>query len=181
MFVSPASNVYSENNELKIEVASENIDRGKSIIVAPLSLKRKRLETLGLRRLITKSLNRWSRISVITVEFQGILVQIATSDLPLNKAIVCSRPEIKISFHPLTYLGDLLKALMFLLNLNNFNSSPSPPDQRFAQRKGSSKVWKEKGLKWFSHFFFLSHYVYALLVCFTFLFLSQSSFMNYFV
>ena len=44
-------------------------------------------------------------------------------------------------------LGDLFKALMFLLNLNGFNSSPLLPDQRFAQWKGSSKVWKEKGSK----------------------------------
>ena len=46
-------------------------------------------------------------------------------------------------------LGDLLKALMFLSNLNSFNSSPSPPEQRFNSRKGSSsnsKVWKEKAL-----------------------------------
>ena len=52
------------------------------------------------------------------------------------------------SFAP---LGDLLNALMFLSNLNGFNYSPSPPDQRFAQMNGSSKVWKEKCLKWFSH------------------------------
>ncbi|KAL0012401.1 hypothetical protein SO802_007509 [Lithocarpus litseifolius] len=32
-------------------------------------------------------------------------------------------------------LGDLLKALMFLSNLNGFNSSPSPPKQRFNSRK----------------------------------------------
>ena len=57
VFVSLASNVNSENNELKIEVASENVDKGKSILAATLSLKRKRLETLGLGRLITKSLN----------------------------------------------------------------------------------------------------------------------------
>ena len=104
VFVSLASNVNSENNELKIEVASENVDKGKSILAATLSLKRKRLETLGLRRLITKSLNRRSCIFVITVEFHGILVQIVTSDLPLNKAIVCSHPGIKINFHPLLFL-----------------------------------------------------------------------------
>ena len=71
-------------------------------------------------------------------------------------------------------LGDLFKALMFLSNLNDFNSSPSPPDQRFTQRKGSSKVWKEKGSKWFSHFFFslslslflFMHYLCVLLTCF---------------
>ena len=33
------------------------------------------------------------------------------------------------------HLGDLLKALMFLSNLNGLNSSPSPPDQRFAQER----------------------------------------------
>ena len=41
-------------------------------------------------------------------------------------------------------LRDLLKTLMFLSNLNGFNSSPSPPNQGFAKWKGSSKVWKEK-------------------------------------
>ena len=72
---------------------------------------------------------------------------------------------------------DLVKALVFLSNLNDFNSSPSPLDQRFAQRKGSSKVWKEKGPKWFSHFLSLSlslslspllfmHYLFVLLFCF---------------
>ena len=44
-------------------------------------------------------------------------------------------------------LGDLLKALMFLSNLNGFNFSPSPPVQAFNQRKGSSKVWKKKDSK----------------------------------
>ena len=43
--------------------------------------------------------------------------------------------------------GDLLKALMFLSNLNGFNSSLSPLDQGFVKRKGSSKVWKVKGSK----------------------------------
>ena len=71
-----------------------------------------------------------------------------------------------------TPLRDLLKALMFFSNLNDFNSSPSPLDQIFSQWKGSSKVWKEKGLKWFSHFFSLPpffwfmHYLCGLLSCF---------------
>ena len=38
-------------------------------------------------------------------------------------------------------LGDLLKALMFLLNLNDFNSSPSLLDQRFAQQKWATTTW----------------------------------------
>ena len=73
------------------------------------------------------------------------------------------------SFAP---LGDLLKALMLLSNLNGFNSSPSLTDQAFAKRKGSSNVWKEKSSKWFSHFFSLSPscFDFALFVCFDFLF-----------
>ena len=70
------------------------------------------------------------------------------------------------SFAP---LGNLFKTLMFLSNLNGFNSSPSLPDQGFATRKGSSKVQKENGSKWFSHFS-LSLFLIALLVCLTLLF-----------
>ena len=79
-------------------------------------------------------------------------------------------------------LGDLIKALTFLSNLNGFKSSPSPPDQGFAKRKGSSKVWKEKGSKWFQRWFSLP---FVFLFCITyvscFIVLSQSSFMHYFV
>ena len=49
-------------------------------------------------------------------------------------------------------LGDLLKTLMLLSNLNGFNSSPSSSVQGFNRRKGSSRVWKKKGSKWFYHF-----------------------------
>ena len=53
--------------------------------------------------------------------------------------------QLQFSLAP---LGDLLKALMFLSNLNSFNSSPSLPVQGFNQKKGSSRVWKEKSSKW---------------------------------
>ena len=66
-------------------------------------------------------------------------------------------------------LGDLLKALMFLSNLNSFNSSPSPSVQGFSQKKGSSKIWKKNDSKWFYHFllsscFCLLHYLCVLLL-----------------
>ena len=74
-------------------------------------------------------------------------------------------------------LGNLLKALMFLSNLNNFNFSPLPPVQGFNQRKGSSRVWKEKGSKWFYHFHFLSSWFCVCITCvFYFQVSSQSSF-----
>ena len=75
----------------------------------------------------------------------------------------------------LAHLGDLLRALMFLSNLNDFNSSPSPLDQRFAKRKGllNRKVLPRRGRKkalndlvTFLYLFFL----YALPVYFAFLF-----------
>jgi len=44
-------------------------------------------------------------------------------------------------------LGDLLKTLIVLSNLNGFNSSLLLLNQGFAKWKGSSKVWKKKGSK----------------------------------
>ena len=41
IFVSPANNVESENNDVKIVLASENIDNGKSILRAPSKLDKK--------------------------------------------------------------------------------------------------------------------------------------------
>ena len=41
IFVPPANDVKIENNEIKIELASENIDKGKSILGVPPKLKKK--------------------------------------------------------------------------------------------------------------------------------------------
>ena len=41
MFGLPTNNVNSENNECKIEIASENVDKGKSILGAPLKVEKK--------------------------------------------------------------------------------------------------------------------------------------------
>ena len=77
-----------------------------------------------------------------------------------------SQNQLQSSLAP---LGDLLKALVFLSNLNGFNFSPLPPVQGFNQRKGSSMVWKKKDSKWFYHFllsscFCLLHYLCILLL-----------------
>ena len=44
MFVSPANNVETENNDIKNELASENIDKGKSILGAPFKLDKKEIK-----------------------------------------------------------------------------------------------------------------------------------------
>ena len=41
IFVSPTNNVESENNDVKTALASENIDKGKSILGAPLKFDKK--------------------------------------------------------------------------------------------------------------------------------------------
>ena len=41
VFVSSANNVDSENNDIKIVLASENIDKGKCILGAPFKLEKK--------------------------------------------------------------------------------------------------------------------------------------------
>ena len=57
VFVSSADNDNSKNDEAKTQIASENLDKGKSILGAPPKVERKRLETLELRKQTTKSLN----------------------------------------------------------------------------------------------------------------------------
>ena len=41
IFVPPVNNVKTKNNEIKTELASENLDKGKSILGAPPKLKKK--------------------------------------------------------------------------------------------------------------------------------------------
>ena len=84
------------------------------------------------------------------------------------------------SFAP---LGDLFKTLIFLSNLNGFNSSPSPPDQGFAKgkdfpRRRRKRVPNDSVTSSLSPLF-------VFCVCITCVFcfhvLSQSSFMHCFV
>ena len=62
IFFPLSNNVEIENNDVKTDLASKNIDKGKS---------------LGLRRLTLKSLNKRSNISVIIIELPAILNEIA--------------------------------------------------------------------------------------------------------
>ena len=57
VFVLLANNINSENNETKTEIASENVDKGKSILGAPPKVETKETRNLRIRRLTTKSFN----------------------------------------------------------------------------------------------------------------------------
>ena len=50
VFVSPANKVESENNDVKTILASENIDKGKSILRTPLKLDKKETKNLMAKK-----------------------------------------------------------------------------------------------------------------------------------
>ena len=54
VFVSPANNVNSENNETKTKIASENIDKGKFILGAPPKLEKKETRNPRTRKVNNK-------------------------------------------------------------------------------------------------------------------------------
>ena len=50
IFVPPANNVETENNEVKNELASENIDKGKSILGAPPKVAKNETKSPGAKK-----------------------------------------------------------------------------------------------------------------------------------
>ena len=148
VFVSPANDNDVENNEAKTKIASENLDKEKSILGAPPKVEKKetrnpRTKKDNNKKSQQKKLHFCHHYGALGHThpncYKWLAIQQSNSVLSFR-----GQGQIPPSLGP---LGDLLKALMFLSNLNGFNSSPSPPNQRFVQRKGSSKVWKEKGSK----------------------------------
>ena len=55
VFVPPANNVKIENNEIKTELASENLDNGKSILGAPPKLEKKDVKNPRAKKVDRKS------------------------------------------------------------------------------------------------------------------------------
>ena len=125
IFVSLARNENLAKNETKTEIASENnLDKGKSILGAPPKIEKKKTRNpekphfchhCGASRHTCPNCYKW----LATQQSNSVLSSSGQDQIPLS----------------LGPLGDLLKALMFLSNLNRFNSSPSPPEQRFNSRK----------------------------------------------
>ena len=50
VFVPPANNIQTKNNVVKNELASENIDKGKSILRAPLKLDKKVIKNFKAKK-----------------------------------------------------------------------------------------------------------------------------------
>ena len=145
IFVPPTNNVEIENNDVKNELASENVDKGQSILGALPKLDKKEITNPGAKKdnsqkPIQKKQHLCHHCGAANHTRSNFYKWLATQQS--NNVIASgNQNQLPSSFSP---LRDLLKALMFLSNMNGFDSSPSPPDQGFAKWKGSSKVWKEE-------------------------------------
>ena len=148
VFVPPANNVKIENNEIKTELASENLDKSKSILGAPPKLEKKDVKNHKAKKTNSqkpkqKKQHLYHHCGAAGHTRPNCYKWLATQQ---SNGMIASgnQNQLQSSLAP---LGDLLKTLMFLSNLNGFNSSPSSSVHGFNQRKGSSRVWKEKGSK----------------------------------
>ena len=148
IFVPPASNTAIENTDVKIGLASANLDKGKSILEAPPKLDKKDIKNpkakkANFQKPKQKKQHLCHHYGAAGHTRPNCYKWLATQQ---SNGMIVSRSQNQLQ-SSLAPLGDLLKALMFLSNLNSFNSSPSPLVQGFNQRKGSSKVWKKKDSK----------------------------------
>ena len=148
VFVPFAMNTKIENTNVKISLASENLDKGKSILGAPPKLDKKEAKNTKAKKANSqkpkqKKQHLCHHCGAAGHTQPNCYKWLATQQS--NDMIASgSQNQLQSSLAP---LGDLLKALMFLSNLNGCNSSPSPPVQGFNQRKGSSKMWKKNDSK----------------------------------
>ena len=131
VFVPPSNNVEIENNNIKIDLAGKNLDKGKSILTAPPKQDKKEAKNLRAKKANSqkpkqKKQHLYHHYGVAGHTRPNYYKWLATQQ---NNGMIASgnQNQLQSSLAP---LGDLLKALMFLSNLNSFNSFPSPPVQR---------------------------------------------------
>ena len=79
IFVPHANNVETENNNVKNESTSENVDKGKYILGAPPKLDKKEIKNPRAKKGSSQKPKQKSSISVIIVAQLDILHLIATS------------------------------------------------------------------------------------------------------
>ena len=132
VFAPLSNNFEIENNDVKTDLASENIDKGKSILGArpkqdKKEAKNSRAKKANSQKPKQKKQHICHHCGIAGHTRPNCYKWLATQQS--NGMIASgSQNQLQSSLAP---LGDLLKALMFLSNLNGFNSFPSPPVQGF--------------------------------------------------
>ena len=141
VFVPPTNNAEIKNNDIKNELASKNVDKDKSILGAPPKLDKKEIKNprakKGHSQKPKQKKQHFCYHYGTAVHTQPNCYKWLATQKSNNMIASGDQNQFPSSFTP---LGDLLKALMFISNLNSFNSSPFLPDQGFAKWKGSFKV-----------------------------------------
>ena len=128
VFVPPASKIEIVNTDVKISLASENLDKGKSILGTPPKLDKKDVKNPKVKKANSqkpkqKKQHLCHHYGVTGHTRPNCYKWLATQQ---SNGMIASRSQNQLQ-SSLAPLNDLLKALMFLSNLNGFNSSPSPP------------------------------------------------------
>ena len=149
IFVPPASNSKSKINECKIEIVSEDKnDKAKSILGAPPKIVMKETKQNNHHSNNKKSQPKKPHFCHHCEEsghtrpncYKWLATQRSNSVSSFG-----SQNQLRNSLAP---LGELLKATLFLTNLNGFNHHSYPPKQRSQKKKtyppSKSPVWKEK-------------------------------------
>ena len=121
VFVPPANNVEIENNNVKTDLASENIDKGKSILGAPPKQDKKEVKNSKTRKANSqkpkqKKQHLCHHCGVVGHTQPNCYKWLATQQ---SNGMIASENQNQLQSF-LAPLGDLLKALMFLSNLNDF-------------------------------------------------------------
>ena len=125
VFVSLANNVNSDNNKCKIELASENVDKGKSILGAPPKLEKKEARNLRTKKVNNKKSQSKKPHLCHHCGASGHTCQNCYKWLVTQQSNSILSSGNQNQFPSLfTLFGDLLEALIFLSNFNVFNSSP---------------------------------------------------------
>ena len=171
MFVSLANNVNSENNEFKTEIASENLDKGESILEAPPKVEKKetrnpRTKKVHNKKSQQKKLHFCHHYGALGHThpncYKWLTTQQCNSMLSFG-----NQNQFPSSFAP---LGDLLKALMFLLNLNDLILPLHLLIKGLHKGNVLPNCGRTKAQSDSVTFSLSPPYGYALLVCFSFLF-----------
>ena len=137
IFVPLTNNVETKNNVVKNDLASKIIDKGKSILGAPHKQDKKEVKNPKTKKANSqkpkqKKQHLCHHCGVVSHTQPNCYKWLAIQQ-GNNLISSGSHNQLQSSLAP---LGDLLKALVFLSNLNGFNSSPSPPVQGFNQMEG---------------------------------------------
>ena len=120
--------------DVRISLASENLDKGKSILGEPPKLDKKDVKIPKAKKDNSqkpkqKKQHLCHHCGVADHTQPNCYKWLATQQSN-NMIASGSQNQLQSS---LAFPGDLLKALLFLSNLNGFNSSPPPLDQWYAR------------------------------------------------